>query len=171
MPRIDIDESSPAKSVTFARTLLRSAVGLILIGHGAQKLAQLAAFSGELSTRFGLSGADAHVLAYAAAGIELAAGAGLILGWFTRFSAFVLVCASAWGFALEFAQGGSVLRVSPGLELAVVLVCVGTLFMFTGGGALSLDAALRERRWRKAIENDAIWSRPEYVGPGRHAAD
>jgi hypothetical protein len=35
--------------------------------------------------------------------------------------------------------------------------------MIVGGGPLSLDTVLRERRRLKAIEKDAIWSQPPYV--------
>jgi uncharacterized membrane protein YphA (DoxX/SURF4 family) len=167
----DIDENSPTKSVAFAQTLLRSVVGLILIGHGAQKLVQIAAFSATLTARLAIPVADADAIAYAAAGIELVAGAGLILGWFTRLSAFTLVCASGLAFALDFLRVGALHADRTGFELTFVLVSAGILFMFAGGGPISLDKALRDRRRRKAIENDAIWSRPEYVGTGHHAAD
>ena len=167
----DIDETSPTRSVAFAQTLLRSVVGLILIAHGAQKLAQIGVFSAALTARFAIPDADANAIAYASAGIELAAGAGLIFGWFTRVSAFILVCASALAFAMNFVRMGTMPADRTGFELTFVLVSAGILFMFAGGGPISLDKALRERRRRKAIENDAIWSRPEYVSPAHHAAD
>jgi putative oxidoreductase len=168
MATIEIDESTQPRSVTLAQALLRSVVGGILIAHGAQKLAAIAAFSDTLVQRFGVM--EAEALAYAVAGIELAAGAGLVLGWFTRFSGFVLVCASALAFTLEYLQAGNVHAVQTGLELGLVLVGIGTLFMIVGGGPLSLDTSLRERRRLKAIENDAIWSRPPYV-PAHPVAD
>jgi uncharacterized membrane protein YphA (DoxX/SURF4 family) len=171
MASIEIDESSPPRSIAFAQTLLRGVLGLILIAHGAQKLMQLGAFSAALVARFGVADADALALAYAVVGIELAAGVGLIVGWFTRFSAFVLVCSSALGFAMEYLRVGDVLAGQPGFELALVLASTGILFMFAGGGPLSLDTALRERRRRKAIERDAIWSQPPYVLPAQHVSD
>ena len=169
MASIEIDESPPAKSVTAGQTLLRALVGGILIAHGAQKLTQLGAFSDALIARFG--NMDAQTLAYAVAGIELAAGVGLALGWFTRFSAFALVCASALAFAMEYLRVGGAVAGQPGIELALVLVGVGTLFVFAGGGPLSLDLVLRERRRRKAIQDDAIWSRPPYVSTAQRVTD
>lgn len=168
--RIEIDEDSPAKSVTFGQTLLRGAAGLILVGHGAQKLAQLGVLATALSARLELADADARVVAYALAAIELAAGAGLILGWFTRVSAFVLFASSAAAFATEYARvGAQAGRTS--FELAVLLLAAGILFMAAGGGSLSLDRALRERRRRRAIERDPTWSRPPYVASAHHSAE
>ena len=165
MARIEIEESSPARSVTLAQLLLRSVVGGILVAHGVQKLAVIGAFADTLLERFGV--VDAELLAYAVAGLEIAAGVGLVLGWFTRFSAFVVVCASALAFALAYLPVGNVQAVQTEVELGLVLVSLGALFMITGGGPLSLDTVLRERRRLKAIENDAIWSQPPYV-PVQH---
>src|SRR5690349_19638741 len=95
MALIETDEDAPRNSVTAALTLVRGMAGLIVVLHGAQKLMQLQLISAGLMRHFGLAAADANALAYALAGVELAAGIGLVLGWFTRGSAFVLVCSSA----------------------------------------------------------------------------
>jgi uncharacterized membrane protein YphA (DoxX/SURF4 family) len=163
MALIEIDEDSPRKSVTTAQTFLRVLVGLIVALHGAQLLMQLDQLSAALTVRFGLAAADASSLAYAIAGIELAAGAGLVLGWFTRGSAFVLICSSAPALAGAL-RAPNPMTLVPRLELALMLIGVGVLFVMAGGGRLSLDWALRERRRRKAIQRDAIWSQPPYVG-------
>lgn len=163
MARIEIDENPPALSITLSQTLLRALLGLILMAHGAQKLAQLDLLSHALVARFGLADGDARALAYAIAGIASAAGVGLVIGWFTRLSAFALASASGLAFATEYARGGGVLAGQAGLELALVLIGAGILFVFAGGGPLSLDALLRERRRVKAIEKDAIWSQPPYT--------
>jgi putative oxidoreductase len=167
MASIEIDESPPAKSITFGQTLLRSVVGLILVAHGAQKFMQVGSFADALVERFG--NMDAQGLAYTVAGIELAAGVGLVLGWFTRLSAFVLVAASALAFVMAYVGFGGTAQDS--YELALVLATAGSLFVIAGGGPLSMDTALRERRRRKAIQNDEIWSRPPYVGTAHHATD
>ena len=168
--QIEIDEDSPAKSVTFAQSLLRGATGLILLGHAVQSLAQLGTLTAMLAARLGLAESDAQLLAYAGTGIELAAGVGLILGWFTRFSAFVLFASSAATFAAEYARlGAHAGRTS--FELAVMLLVSALVFMIAGGGPLSIDKALRERRRRRAIERDPTWSRPPYISAAHDGAE
>jgi putative oxidoreductase len=162
--RIEIDENPPALSITLSQTLLRWLLGLILVAYGVQKLTHLGTLSDALAARSGLAGADAQGLVYAIAGIALAAGAGLILGWFTRFSAFVLVCANGLAFALELSRSKGAFVGQASLELPLVLISAGILFVFAGSGPLSMDAILRERRRLRAIEKDAIWSQPPYVG-------
>jgi putative oxidoreductase len=163
MALIETDDDAPRNSVTAALTLVRGIAGLIVVLHGAQELMQLQQLSAALTSRFGLAAADANALAYALAGVELAAGIGLLLGWFTRGSAFVLVCSSAPALA-QSPRTLSLTAIPAALELALMLLAIGVLLMVLGGGRFSLDRALSERRRRKAIENDAIWSLPPYVG-------
>jgi putative oxidoreductase len=164
MKRIEIDEYPPAKSITFSQTLLRCAVGAIMLAHGVNKLHGLAAYRNSLIERFGML--DAEVLAYGVIALELAAGAGLIFGWFTRSSAFFVACSSAFAFALEYLRTGFYGDRS-GFELPVLLFTAGLVFLFAGGGRLSLDVVLRERARRKAIQNDDLWLYPPYVGAAR----
>ena len=166
--RIEVDDVSPDKSIVFGQTLLRCVAGAILIVHGAQKLVHSGALSAWLITRFELADADASLIAYLLAGVELAAGIGLVLGGLTRASAFVLAATSISVFASAYTRLGAILPGDSSFELASVLFAVSILLMATGGGQLSLDVALRRWRRRRAIEKDPTWSRPEYVTPAHH---
>lgn len=166
--RIEIDEVSPHKSIVFGQTLLRCVTGAILLLHGAQKIVHVGALSAWLITRFELTDADASLIAYVLAGVELAAGIGLVLGGFTRAAAFVLAATSISAFASEYTRLGAVIPGDTSFELATLLFAVSILLMASGGGRLSLDVALRQWRRRRAIAKDPTWSRPEYVTPAHH---
>ena len=122
--------------------LLRVVVGLLLIGHGTQKL--FGWFGG-----YGLAGVGGwfHSLGFrpgkpmaVVAGLgEAGGGTLLLLGLLTP-----LATAAITGTLLVAASTHlpKVWNTDGGLELPLVLATVGAMFGFTGPGRYSLDAAL-----------------------------
>lgn len=159
-----IESENPDRSVIFSQTLLRVVIGGLLIMHGIFRLLQLDVPGEDWIQHF--DGLDVHMLTRAVAALEIAAGAGLAWGFMTRLCALVLICRSAIALATHYQSFG--MKGAPGeLELPLVLLSAAILFCATGGGAFSLDSALRARRQRKAIEDDSIWLRPPYTeSPG-----
>lgn len=160
MTRIEPPEdfAQPAR-VTVGHTLLRFAVGGILIAHAAQRLLRLEVFQDQLAVQFALlePGAAAHLLL----GIELTAGAGLVFGWFTRFSSLLSLCSIGVSVALEVTHQA---EFKPQIFELPALLAIATLyFLLAGGGPVSLDEWLHARARRKAIENDDRWLKHPYV--------
>jgi hypothetical protein len=48
MKRIDIDEAVQPRAATVGQTFLRAVVGVVMAGHGVEKLIHLRTFQGEL---------------------------------------------------------------------------------------------------------------------------
>jgi uncharacterized membrane protein YphA (DoxX/SURF4 family) len=165
MTRIELPEDSeqPAR-VTVGQTLLRVALGGILIFHGVMRLLAFNAWQDELASRFALLEPD--LVAHALIGMEIAGGAGLIFGWFTRLSSLALLGSSAVTIGLEVArqsglQGG--VTEPFGFELPALLAVCGLFFLLAGPGPVSLDHWLKARARRKAIEKDDMWLSYPYV--------
>jgi len=123
--------------------LLRLVVGLLLVGHGSQKIFGL--FGGP-----GLAGAGdffhsigfrpGKLMAIIAGTSELGAGVLLALGLLTPVASAavigtLVVAGSVHLAAGLWAQGG-------GYELSLLYVATGAVLGFTGPGAYSLDNAL-----------------------------
>lgn len=113
-----------------ALALLRIMTGLLFVTHGLQKL-------------FGFPAAfprDMNALAAVAGILELAGGALIVIGFFTRPTAFVLSGMMAVAYFLAHA-GDSFYPLLNGGELAV-LFCFVFLYISTAGpGAWSVDGA------------------------------
>ncbi len=114
-----------------AYALMRIVVGFLFLWHGSQKL-------------FGIpsampAGVPGFIL-YGAGPIELVAGILVMIGLFTRWSAFL--ASGQMAFAYWIAHGTkAVLPIQNGGELAV-LYCFVFLYISTkGGGIWSVDAA------------------------------
>jgi putative oxidoreductase len=166
MTRIELPEdyAQPAR-VTVGQTLLRIAIGGILLAHAALHLLDLDAWQDELASQFALL--EPSTAAQALIAIEVLGGLGLIFGWFTRLSALALMCSVGASIALELAhqeQGQGIDGFKPeSFELPAVLAVAALFFLLAGGGPASLDEWLRTRRRRKAIQNDDTWLRHPYV--------
>ena len=130
---------------------IRICLGIIFFAHGSQKLLGWYGGSGiqgtmTMFTQMGIW--QPELTAWLVAGIEFFGGVALILGFFTREFAvlIILVMAGAiktvhWKNGL-FAQNG-------GFEynLLIIMACLGLLF--GGGGSLSVDRVLfPKERWR-----------------------
>jgi putative oxidoreductase len=129
---------------TWATLPIRLALGAVFIAHGAQKVFGL--WGGPGLAKFTSSPAPfgfmrpAWLWMGAAALSELAGGALVLLGLFTRLGAFVLACTMLtavvgvhWGrFFLP-----------AGFEFALALLGMSIALLIEGGGRASLDARLQ----------------------------
>lgn len=124
--------------------LIRFVVGLLLVGHGAQKVLGVSGGPG-LRRWIGAVGAmgfrPAPVWAALAASAELLGGLGLALGFLTPVAAaflvgslFVAIAKAHWAKGL-WVQGG-------GYEYPLVLLLVSVAVGLGGPGLYSIDAAL-----------------------------
>ncbi len=128
--------------VPVAQTALRVAAGLGFFSHGAQKL--LGWFGGmgpnggtvDLMSRFGAAGT-----------IELVAGICIVLGFGTRWAAFIASGEMAVAyFWIHSGGSGSVFWWANRGEVVMLYSFIFLLFAAWGAGPYSLDAKLAERR-------------------------
>jgi putative oxidoreductase len=117
--------------------LFRVFIGAMFITHGYGKVfGGLAGFTGFV----GKMGIPLFtVLAPVAAYVEFAGGILLILGLFTRITAFLIVCDMA--VAVLVAHAGAPFHVK---ELALVFLAANLLFLLKGAGKYSLDYPLAD---------------------------
>ena len=120
-------------------SVMRIVVGYLYIMHGLSKyfgFPQPFPRPVELFTLIGLAGV-----------LEIAGGALVIVGLFTRFAAFILSGEMAFAYFMghAFTKGSPLFPMTNGGELAVLYCFVFLFLAAAGGGAWSLDA-LRERR-------------------------
>jgi len=116
-------------------SILRIVVGLLFLEHGSQKILHFP--PGDhypaIATLAGLSGL-----------IELIGGTLFTLGLFTRVAAFIMSGEMAVAYFMAHAPHGFYPLINKG-ELAVVYCFVYLYFVFAGGGAFSLDAAMHRK--------------------------
>ncbi|HEX4772086.1 MAG TPA: DoxX family protein [Bryobacteraceae bacterium] len=127
----------PAKSRLSAASpyflsVLRIVAGLLFICHGLQKIFGI----------FGFTRVPIWSIFGAAGLIELIGGALIILGLFTRPTAFVLCGEMAVAYFRAHAPKAP-FPVQNGGELAVLFCFLFFYMIFAGGGAISLDALFR----------------------------
>ena len=136
-----------ARMSSFGPAIVRVAVGVVFVAHGAQKLFGL--WGGDLSgtagffAQLGLS--PAYPLAIAVGVVEFAGGLLLISGAFTLMASALLLVdmlVAVWkahlpnGFFLNWTNApGS----GHGIEFNLVLIAALASLMLTGPGALSFD--------------------------------
>jgi putative oxidoreductase len=141
-----------------AWAVLRLAAGLMLLRHGVQEH-----FGLLLPASEGWLGAPPlFTERWYAATIEIAGGALLALGLFTRFTAFVLLVLLA--LAHFFAQGPRGVWMPRGDELVVLLCCVLLVIAAIGPGMWSIDAMIQGWRSRSSLDtvNLSPWIRKQY---------
>lgn len=113
--------------------VLRIIIGFLFLQHGTAKLLgtpHVAMFDGlQLVSLMGLAGV-----------LELVGGALILLGLFTRQTAFILSGEMAFAYFMAHAPHGFLPILNQG-ELAVVYCFVFLYFSVAGGGAYSIDAA------------------------------
>lgn len=115
-------------------SLFRFVTGLLLFQYGVAKL-----FKFPVLPYF----ADIPPLIYAAGTLELVLGAALMLGLFTRLSAFILSGEMAFAYFLGHVMktGSPVLLPLLNGGTAAILFCFACLYLSAaGGGAISVDA-------------------------------
>jgi uncharacterized membrane protein YphA (DoxX/SURF4 family) len=159
MRRIEIDETEQSAAVTVGQTLLRVVVGVIVAGHGVEKLLFPRAFQGELIQ---LAVPNPQNVASAVLAIELLAGFGLVIGRWTRVAAFAALCDAAGVIAMISLQHRE-LEMLIALQLAALLMAAACYFLGAGGGVFSADTGLRRRARLKALREDEIWQQHPYV--------
>lgn len=129
--------------------LLRIGLGVVLAGHGAQKL--FGQFGGSGIDGFEMLLTDAGydqptLLAYAGSIAEFGAGVLIVLGLLTPLAgaAALGVMINAW-FVSDLSDGGfDFFAASGGQELEMLLVVLAAALILTGPGRYSLDLG---RRW------------------------
>jgi putative oxidoreductase len=117
-------------------SLFRFITGLLLFQYGIAKLFKFPALP---------YFADIPPLIYAAGTIELVLGAALMLGLFTRLSAFILSGEMAFAYFLGhmFKTGTPVFLPLINGGTAAILFCFACLYISaTGGGSVSVDALM-----------------------------
>jgi putative oxidoreductase len=163
MTRIDIDEPDLGVSAALGLAVLRATLGVLVLGHGLQRLFAFTVWQAELS-RLGVPYAE--LVALAAIAAELFAAVGLVLGWLTRFAAFLTLATTALALvALHLRHG--LLEYPELAELPALMLAASFLFLWMRTGIFSFDHWLRKRARRRAIQRDDIWLRPPYVAESR----
>src|SRR3954451_3615543 len=117
-------------------SLFRFVTGLLLFQYGVAKI-----FKFPVLPYF----ADIPPLIYTAGTLELVLGATLMLGLFTRLSAFILSGEMAFGYFMGHVMktGSPVFLPLPKGGPAAILFCFACLYVSAaGGGAVSVDALI-----------------------------
>jgi putative oxidoreductase len=130
-------------------TVLRVALGIMILPHGLQKTFGLFGGSGFSATMASFTGRG-HIpalFAFLAIMAEFLGGIGLILGLFTRIAAFGVACNMLVAiFKVNLANGffmnwGGKQR-GEGIEFHIIAIAICIALMIRGGGSVSADRAL-----------------------------
>ncbi len=143
---------------TAALTALRIGVGVILVAHGVQKLADPTMFS-QAFAGFGIP-YPGFAVWLAIAG-ELAGGLGLLLGFLTRIAALGPVCTMVVAI-VSVHLGNGLFAANNGWEYPLTVMLTSLVFVFRGGGPISVDAMLRKARGKPAEAELTFGQRPHY---------
>jgi putative oxidoreductase len=140
-----------ATTATWVTVPLRLVLGLIFVGHGAQKV--FGAWGGpgwakitSFPTPFPFM-RPAWLWMGAAALSELIGGALVLLGLLTRVGAFFLLCVMLTALFGVHWKGGFFLPT--GIEYTVALAGVSAALLIAGGGQASIDRQLQDPRARR----------------------
>ena len=135
-------------SSTWSTLPLRLAWGAIFIGHGSQKV--LGLFNGPGLKAFTGAAPPFHFMRPgwlwmgAAAFSELIGGALLVLGFFTRLGAFLILCVMLT--AIIGVHWPVFFASSNGFEYPMALLAGALALLIAGGGHLSVDRLTGNRR-------------------------
>lgn len=136
-PAVDDNSFRPERWAPEAQALLRIVTGYLFLQHGTAKLLHVphvAMFDQvQLMSLSGLAGV-----------LEIVGGVLVLIGLFTRLSAFILSGEMAVAYFMAHASGGNVLvpMLNAG-ELSVLYCFVFLFFAAAGAGAWSVDAVRR----------------------------
>ena len=141
-----------ATTATWAALPVRLALGLIFIAHGAQKVFGLWGGPGwakftSFPAPYGFM-RPAWLWMGAAAVAELAGGALVLLGLFTRVGAFLIAAVMLVAMAGVHWKGGFFLS-NQGYEYTLALLGMAVALVISGGGRASVDEQLHGARGRR----------------------
>jgi putative oxidoreductase len=156
--RSEFFEEPQPVSTTMGQTLLRVVVGVVLAAHGWQKMMDFGTWQNQVAS---LGIPMPEIAAPLALAAELLGGLGLIFGMFTRLAGFGAFCVMATAIATVHLHKGLFAK-DGGFEFPLVLAAAAVFFIAAGPGPISLEAFMRKRARRRAIERDETWSRPPY---------
>lgn len=122
--------------------ILRAALGVVFIAHGAQKLFVFG-FAGVTGAFDGMGVPLAGFFGPAVALLEFFGGLALVLGLLTRPIAAALAITMVGAIALVHLPAGFFLP--DGLEFVLSLFASSVLLALTGAGAFSVDACIARR--------------------------
>ena len=117
-------------------TIMRVAVGVIMAGHGWDKLHNVDNIV-QAFTKMGLP--HPEIAVYLAIAGELGGGLGLIVGLLTPIAAFGVFCVMTVAITQVHWSNGLFAK-NNGFEYPLTLFVVALYFIFRGGGPISLDA-------------------------------
>lgn len=122
--------------------ILRIAVGVIFVAHGAQKFFMLGIPA--VADGFAQGGIPmASFMAPFIASVELLSGIALVLGLLTRLAALGTAFTMLGAISLVHLKGGFFLPT--GIEYALTLLSASVALILMGAGRFSLDALLARR--------------------------
>lgn len=125
--------------------VLRAAVGLVFVAHGAQKVF-VYGLDGTTGAFGGMGVPMAAAAAPLVAAVELVGGLALLAGLFTRAAAVLLAGVMLGAILFVHLQGGFFLP--NGAEYALTLFAAAVALALAGPGAFALDTARADRRAR-----------------------
>jgi putative oxidoreductase len=124
--------------------VLRVVVGLLLVGHGAQKLFGWFGGGGLAATAWFFRSVGywpPRLMAGFVGGVELVGGAALAVGLVTPLAAAAVI-ATMLNAAVAVHKRNDLLAIDGGYEYPLVITTVAATLGFTGAGVASLDAPL-----------------------------
>ena len=124
--------------------VLRIVVGLLLVGHGAQKLFGWFGGGGLTATTWyfrSVGYRPARLMAGFAGGAELVGGAALAAGFMTPLAASAVI-GTMLNAGMAVHRRNGLWAVDSGYEYPLVIAAAAITLSFTGAGAASLDARL-----------------------------
>lgn len=136
------------KTVDLALLVLRLALGITMVMHGAQKVGLIGDGSIQSTVDGMAKGGIPAVLAYCSIAAELLGGIALIVGFLGRLAALaVLINMCVAIFKVHFAHGFFLGKdgMPNGYEFTFVLATMALALLLTGMGSLSVDARLSGR--------------------------
>jgi putative oxidoreductase len=137
----------------YVALVLRLALGYVFFFHGMQKLTTMFGgygFSGTMGFFTGKLGIPAG-FAFLAIMAEGLGWAGLITGFLTRIAAFGITMNMIVAVKMLHFQNGIFMnwfgnQKGEGYEYHILAIAIGIALMFRGGGALSVDRALSNKK-------------------------
>jgi putative oxidoreductase len=133
--------------------MLRIAVGIVFVAHGAEKLMNI---PGTVQSFAGIGIPMPQYAVYLAIAGELLGGLGLLIGLLTRVAAFGPLCSMLVAIVAVHLKHGFMAK-NGGIEYPLVLALVALFFVAHGAGAFAVDS-LFGRSERRAYRSHRVES-------------